>query len=192
MSLSHVLGIDQSDKSSGWCLKPISTDRYTSLRPVAHGVARNHADRVAVLEVVQREVVHLSGLLVMFEDHSGIPASKGWGTPTLLGMGAARQAWATALDFLAHMHSRRADVAPDVWRKRVLGTASGGKDACKLRAILWASARVERDISDDNEAEAIAIAEWAAFDGVLRWERARKGIVAEVPRIPKQRRRRAG
>ena len=60
-------------------------------------------------------------------------------------------------------------VAPKEWR-RVLGTTGClDRDSWKAQARLWATATVGRKVVCDDEAEAICIATWGAWDGVYEW-----------------------
>jgi hypothetical protein len=124
-----ALGVDQAARS-GW---GIGRDRQ-----VLHsGVATTHAERKAVahlaLELAGGDVKQL---LVVFEDHSGMPlgrlthadrntprkgrqAAPQRNTATILGMGAARGRWEAVLDELGHPKTLRDDVEPRVWRAKL-------------------------------------------------------------------------
>lgn len=102
-------------------------------------------------------------IAVLFEDHGGIPAGKGIGTPQLLGMGAARGRWEETLAYVGHPEKMRFKVAMHVWRGAILGKSfsRAKKEIVKPEAVRWAEARTgRRDVSDD-EAEALCMLHWA-------------------------------
>lgn len=103
-------------------------------------------------------------LFVVLEDHSLIPASAGMGTPTLLGMGAARGAWEETLAHFGHKDAMRDKVDMGTWRGAVLGPrfARARKEVVKPEAVRWAKARTRREDIGDDEAEALCILTWAA------------------------------
>lgn len=188
--LYYVLGIDQAS-DSGWALVPIADDRVTLLRPAACGLARSAADRQHVL---RQALTHCGGvvesLLVVLEDHSKMPLSRGTkhdkrrhalsaltgegaqvtrGTAQLLGMGDARGRWREQLDLLGHPERLRLMVEPRAWRARIYG-AAGDTDLLKSKALTWASARIGRVLDDHNIAEGICLASWGAIDGIAALE----------------------
>lgn len=185
-----VLGVDQAARS-GWAVACMGKGQVSpSVGP--HGVATTHEHRksaVAQALELAREAFELTReaieLLVVFEDHSGIPIgdkarfSAARGAPTrnvgtFLGMGEAKGLWQAVLNDAGVAQSHRLSVEPRVWRAAVLG-ARLPKDTSSLKALAcqWASARTGAKIVDDNEAEAIAIACWGAREGVGEWLRAR-------------------
>lgn len=184
-SITYVLGIDQAEVS-GWSLHPLALDGVSMLRPVAHGVARTHADRVSAIETAARASGEARSLLVCFEDHSGMPLTRGSrydkrtgtrptrSTATILGMGEARGRWEAALDYALHPTTQRMDVEPRTWRKRVLGSYVGDTDALKEQARVWACMLAGEHITDHNEAEGICIAAWCSLDGIRKWQHDRE------------------
>lgn len=110
------------------------------------------------------ECKRIANLAVVLEDHSGIPASSGIGTPQLLGMGAARGRWEETLDHMGHPESMRFKVDMPTWRGAVLGAkwARARKELVKPEAVRWARARTGRQEVEDDEAEALCILHWAA------------------------------
>lgn len=174
-----ALGIDQAARS-GW---GISVGRSV----VRSGVASTHAERKAVVELA-RELAggDLKQVLVMFEDHSGMPlgrlthadrttprkgrqAAPQRNTATILGMGAARGRWEAVLDDVGHPKSLRDDVEPRVWRAK-LGVQGKDSDALKLAACRWATAHMLKEITDTDESEGVCLAAFAGIDGVARNE----------------------
>lgn len=182
-AITAVLGIDQAERSGWGIAQPAHGLAHTFL---AHGVARNHAERKAV---VQRALECAGGdirqLLVCFEDHSGMPIDRltrhdrttprqsRFGAPerttaSILGQGAAKGRWEALLDDLGHPATLRDAVEPRVWRRRVLGTAKGTADQLKHLAATWATMRLGEPIFDADEAEGVCITAFAALDGVAR------------------------
>jgi hypothetical protein len=106
----------------------------------------------------------IQALAVVMEDHSGIPAGKGVGTPQLLGMGDIRGAWRVTLRYMGHPEHMRFMVDMPTWRGAVLGPrfARARKDVAKPEAVRWAKARTGRDEVGEDEAEALCILHWAA------------------------------
>lgn len=173
-----ALGIDQAVRS-GWALS-------ISRTIVAHGVARNHRQRLEVLELVRsRNAGSLAGVLVMFEDHGGIPlerltradhrtvrSSGRFGAPerttdSIIGQGVSWGRWLELLDMLEHPKSLRMKVKPQVWRAR-LGIRGRGREELKRAACRMASMALRKTIADDDEAEGIGLAMYAGIDGVMR------------------------
>ena len=183
MSITHVLAFDQAEHT-GWCLKPVALDRFTSLRAIDHGVARvgRYDECAAVVRLALETAVDPAALLVMFEDHSTIPLTVGTrvdpstgrkprrGTAQILGLGAARGYWSALLDAARHPSARRDKVEPGVWRRPVLGTSSGTTEQLKARAVQVAGALLQCELGSHDQAEAVCIAEWAARDGVRAFE----------------------
>lgn len=103
-------------------------------------------------------------LAVVMEDHSGIPASAGVGTPQLLGMGGARDRWRENLAHMGHPETMLFQVDMPTWRGAVLGPrfARARKEVVKPEAVRWAHARTGRADIEDDEAEALCILHWAA------------------------------
>lgn len=164
-----ILALDQAERS-GYAL-------HNGLRVYRWGLARNASERgSAIAEAFDLRDKLERRLLVFYEDHSSIPAAYRRNTATILGMGDARGRWLEQLELLGHPRSWVAGVTMDAWRRLTIGNG-GGTDAIKKRAKLFASALVNATIDDDNVAEAIIIARWAALDGVARFfaerERAR-------------------
>lgn len=206
--ITHVLAFDQAEHT-GWALKPVALDRFTSLSFVAHGLARvgRYEQCMEVVRLALRTAVDPASLLVMFEDHSTIPLTVGTrfdprtgqkprrGTAQILGLGSARGYWNALLDAAGHPAKMRDRVEPSVWRLPVLGTCKGERDALKRRAVDWASARIGRPLEHDDEAEAMCMAEWSTRAGVRAFEGQRsKGadpgqleLGAAVSRKPRRR-----
>lgn len=174
-----ALGIDQASRS-GW---GICVGRVV----VRSGVATTHADRKAVVELA-RELAggDMKQVLVMLEDHSGMPlgrlthsdrntprkgrqAAPQRNTATILGMGAARGRWEAVLDDAGHPKSLRDDVEPRTWRGK-LGITGRDTDALKAAAAALASAHMHQQVTDTDEAEGICIAMFAGVDGIARNE----------------------
>ena len=139
-----TVGIDQA-RRSGWGLAD-------GRKLVASGVAIDHASRLAVLELARtRNGGTLRGVLVMFEDHSGIPLGRltrddkhtarksgRFGAPerstaSILGQGAAHGRWLELLDMLEHPKAHRSSIKPHVWRNK-LGLKGVGTDEYKRKA----------------------------------------------------------
>lgn len=179
-----ILAIDQAEHS-GWCV------HYAGVWH--HGMARKAVQRNQAVHVAF-QIAHeaQAKLLVVLEDHSGMPLTRGTrfdqdrrrgsyaghadvirGTATILGMGAAAGRWLEQLELMGHSPSWTMRVEPREWRAKLIGN-HGDSEAIKKRAIARASQTVGRAIEDHNEAEAIAIAEWAALDGVARFFGARE------------------
>jgi hypothetical protein len=179
-AIAACLGLDQA-RRTGWGLS-LPAER----RVVESGVATSHEERLTVLEQARA----LAGgdmrrVFVLFEDHSGIPltrltradrATRRQGragapersTASILGLGAQRGRWEELLDMLGHPPSLRDDVEPRTWRARVLGTVGGTADYLKAVAGGWASAHLDREVTDLDEAEGVCIAAFAAQDGLAR------------------------
>lgn len=174
-----VLGIDQA-RRSGWAV-------HDGRKIVQSGFVYNTPGMIGVVELVKAHAGSggISSVLVVYEDHSGIPLhaktrfqggqAPTRNTATILGMGAAWGRWETALDLAGHNPRLRICVAPADWRLRVLGLVpSASTERCKATAKAWASQAVQGNVEDDNEAEAIAIASWGALDGKARLEAQRQ------------------
>ncbi|HMJ10021.1 MAG TPA: hypothetical protein VK524_01385, partial [Polyangiaceae bacterium] len=82
---------------------------------------------------------------------------------SLVGLGKPHGYWSAVLDAAGHSERLRIDVEPCDWRRRVHGVVKGD---VKGAAVRWASRQVGRSITDDNEAEAICLACFAALDGM--------------------------
>lgn len=135
----------------------------TVFRSVTLGTTLRRAHRLEVMQAVQGLVGTIANLAVIFEDHSGIPASSGWGTPTLLGMGDARGRWHELLDSLGHPEDMRFEVDMRTWRGAVLGPefVKAKTDVVKAEAVRVAEAMYRLPDLDHNAAEAGCILEWA-------------------------------
>jgi hypothetical protein len=173
------LGIDQATRS-GW---GIAVNRQV----VRSGVASTHAERKAVVELA-RELAggDMRQVLVMLEDHSGMPlgrlthadrntprkgrqAAPQRNTATILGMGAARGRWEAVLDDAGHPKALRDEVEPRTWRGK-LGITGRDTDDLKASAAALASAHMLKQVTDLDEAEGICIALFAGIDGIARNE----------------------
>lgn len=177
--MNVVIGIDQGARS-GW---GIAHGRSV----VAHGVATTWRHRLAVLE--QARALNggtLRGVLVMFEDHSGIPLGRltrddhttqrrgrsgapERSTASILGQGSNKGRWLERLDELGHPQAARDRVKPHVWRAK-LGITGRGTDRLKLEACRFATAAVGEEITDHDQADGIGLTLFAALDGVMRFE----------------------
>lgn len=174
-----ALGIDQAARS-GW---GIASGRNV----VRSGVATTHAERKAVVELA-RELAggDMKQVLVMFEDHSGMPlnrltrddkntprkgrqAAPQRNTATVLGMGAARGRWEAVLDDVGHPKTLRDDVEPRVWRAK-MGIRGTDTDALKREACAWATRHMMREVTDVDEGDGVCIAAFGGIDGIQRNE----------------------
>lgn len=173
-----ALGVDQGVRS-GWA---VSEGRSI----VASGVATDHAERLAVLELVKaRNGGTLRGVLVMFEDHSGIPLQRltrsdfttqrqsgrlgapERSTASILGQGASKGRWLELLDMLEQPKALRGSVKPHVWRNALGVRGTVGTDAAKRAACVLASGFVGFVVDDHDHAEGILIATYAGVHGLL-------------------------
>ena len=160
----HALGIDQAT-CSGWGVVELENRRC-----VLSGSARTPAERTHALA----DIGALPGFawrccLVVLEDHSFIPANRGIPARALLKLGEMRGHWNALLSLCDHPESHRILATPAMWRK-VMGTRVHlPRQAWKAQARDWASALCGRPIFDDDEAEAIVMASWGAWDGLAKW-----------------------
>jgi len=158
-----VLALDQA-AASGWCVRD-------GVQPVVWGLAKTCEDRrQAVIQARNVATVCNARLLVFYEDHSSIPASRKRNTATILGMGDARGRWMEQLDMAGHMRSWVVGISPDEWRQRTIGTY-GTTEQIKQRAVAYANSLLvgRGRVDDHNVAEAIVMAHYAAFDGVANF-----------------------
>ena len=157
----YVLGVDQA-ATSGWALVELDQRRV-----VAHGVSQTSPERRRALIDLRR----LPGfdprrMLVVFEDHTTFPAQS---TAQAVGLGVALGRWLELLDIFDHPPRLRTKAAPAEWR-RVLGTSAHlERDAWKAQARMWATSVCREQVVSDDEAEAVCIATWGAWDGVHQW-----------------------
>lgn len=175
-----ALGIDQAARS-GW---GIAVGRNV----VRSGVATTHAERKAVVELA-REMAggDMRQVLVMFEDHSGMPlnrltrddrntprkgrqAAPQRNTGTVLGMGESRGWWVTLLDDVGHPRALRDKVEPRVWRAK-MGIRGSDTDDLKREACAWATRHMLREVTDIDEGDGVCIAAFAGIDGIQRNEK---------------------
>lgn len=196
-----TLGIDQG-RRSGW---GIAVGRTI----VASGVATTAAQRTAVLELVRtRNGGTLAGVLVMFEDHGGMPLNRltrddhtterrgprqgapERSTDSIITLGEPRGRWKEQLELLGHPQALLDKVKPHVWRAKLgirgRGTAELKRDACRV-----ASMTIGVPIDDHDHAEGVCIAMFAALDGVMRLE-VRKAKARATARDARQRGRQGG
>ncbi len=161
-----VLALDQA-AHSGWAI-------YDGQRIASWGLATKASHREAVV-LKARQIARTTerDLLVIYEDHAHIPAARKRNTATILGMGDARGRWLEQLERFGHSKAWVTCVDPLTWRAKLIGSF-GGTDAIKARAVRRASQTVGQPIEDHNVAEAICIAEWAAWDGVAQFFAARE------------------
>jgi hypothetical protein len=163
----YVLGIDQAQRS-GWAVHDLR-------RFVLHGFTTNADEQQDAVKAVRKlPGFDISRLLVLFEDHSNIPASSGIPTKNILSLGDSRGGWRMLLEILKHPPSQRMLVEPSEWR-RVMGVRINlPRAAWKKSALFWATVVAGQPVTDDNEAEAMAIAQWGAVDGLFRWAKKRE------------------
>jgi len=193
-----VLAIDQA-RTSGWAIA-------TAGKVIEHGVSRKYTavrrtwnERVAVVaRAIELAGNNPSQLLVAFEDHGemaigrltqydrkterkGRQGAPERSTRSLIGMGKPHGYWSAVLDAAGHSELQRIDVEPCVWRRAVHGVVKGD---VKRAALTWASSKVGQSITDDNEAEAICLACFAATfgDSVLERERLKQRVYARSKR----------
>jgi hypothetical protein len=160
----YVLGIDQA-RSSGYGVLELERRRV-----VQHGRCSLGAGQRAVLKALRSlPGFSYASLLVVMEDHRHLPVSKGGSAATLLGIGDARGQWKALLSICEHPPAQMLLVEPREWR-RVMGTRVNlQRDAWKAQARMWASAVLQTPVRDDDEAEALGIAYWGAWDGLYKW-----------------------
>lgn len=153
-----VLAIDQA-ATSGVAFGQLGVGVLTG-RTVGTTLRREH--RVETLRAAVKLAGGIDHLAVVYEDHSEIPASSGYGTPTLLGMGDARGRWLELLESVGHPVALVSCVTMDEWRK-ALGFSSRRTEQLKAEAVRWASRwlSVPEDELDHNAAEAACILAWA-------------------------------
>lgn len=157
----YVLGVDQAAES-GYAVAELDGRRI-----VAHGRAGSSEERRKAL-IALRRLPHFEPrqMLVVFEDHSSYPmqsAAQG------IGLGVALGRWLELLDIFDHPERLRIKAPPDEWRRVMGTTAKLERAAWKAQAKMWATATVGHRITSDDEAEAICIATWGAWDGVYTW-----------------------
>ncbi len=188
-----MLGLDQAS-STGWGIAP---ERGPIVR---HGLARTHADRLAVvrfaLEYVDGDAKRLWATL---EQHDHMPLDrlgrhdhktqrKGRehgverGPKQIYGMGKNTGRWLELLALIGVPESHIDEVRPTTWRARIHGVQRG--EAVKQEAIRWASNHVGQVIENDDHAEGICITAWGAIDGFARYDaqNARKRMEARAER----------
>lgn len=170
----YVLGIDQADRS-GWAVHDLE-------RVVLSGVATSCLERGHVLD----QLAALPGflfvrLLVFYEDHGSLPATYRQtydhatgeaptrGPRVAIGLGDARGRWQEQLDLRCHPIAQRVLVPMVEWRQVIGSPRSYGASTWKQAALRWASATAGREITDDDEAEARAIATYGARKGLHDW-----------------------
>jgi hypothetical protein len=152
---------------------------------VAHGLARKHVERRAVLE---RAIALVGGdvrrVFVLFEQHDHMPLSRltaadhttqrmtsgrrggvERGPKQIYGMGKAYGRWEECCDLVGIRDAQRAEVRPSTWRTRIHGVTKGAQ--IKRAAIDYVKARTGLELGED-EAEGYCIALFAAFDGIAR------------------------
>lgn len=176
----YVIGIDQAT-CSGWAAVELKRRQC-----VLSGRAKTPAEQKhALLDLEALPGFSWREALVVMEDHRHIPADKGKSVGTLLKLGEARGRWHALLSVFDHPETHRILVQPQRWR-RILGTrAHLPRAAWKAQAKLWSSAVCARPITNDDEAEAICIASWGAWDGLAQW--ARDTVKSLAPPAPKRR-----
>lgn len=160
----YVLAIDQA-RSSGYAVIELERRQVVERGRCTLG----DGQRAVLRSLRQLPGFSYASLLVVMEDHRHLPVSKGGSAATLLGIGDARGQWKALLSICEHPPSQLLLVEPREWR-RVLGTRVNlQRDAWKAQARLWASAVLQVPVRDDDEAEALAMAYWGAWDGLYTW-----------------------
>jgi hypothetical protein len=157
-----IIAIDQASVS-GVAMGALCDDG--SLKRVSFGVAVSAAQRTKHLQdALLRADLKIHDLAVVMEDHMHIPASAGWGSGTLIGMGDARGRWREKLEDLGHPRHMLFDVDMKEWRGDVLGRrfATARKEIAKPEAIRWAEGKTKITGIDHNAAEAVCLLYWAA------------------------------
>ena len=161
-----ILSVDTAEKS-GWCLT--HNGGY-----VFSGMVRS-SNPAAVSDVIKMAIAHAAPdgshvVLVLEKPHAQRGRRGGHRTniATLVGMGAARGTWLTMWKLAGMPASRVVSVAPDVWRRRVMG----GQGAVAEQVV--ASAWAKREVTQPDEAAACCIAQWARFAGE---------VVAVLPKV---------
>lgn len=166
----YVLGVDQA-ATSGWAVAELDGRRI-----VAHGVAKTSPERRKALSGLrQLPGFRVSRLLVVTEDHTTFPAES---TAQAVGMGVGLGRWLELLDIFDHPPRLRVKAAPKEWRKVLGTTANLDRAAWKATAKFWATATCRVQVRSDDEAEAVCIAAWGAWDGLYQWAAARRGKAA--------------
>jgi len=179
----HVLGIDQAT-CSGWALVDLGTGRC-----VLSGEATGSDEQEATLDrLADVPGLSWSSLLVVLEDHGGIPARSGIPTSSLLVLGEARGRWLALLSLRGHPEGARILAEPSVWRGMLGTRVNLPRKAWKAQACLWARSVTGRAIKGDDEAEAVVIALWGATEGLVRWASALREVTpAKRPKQPRKR-----
>lgn len=158
--ITALLALDQAG-TTGVAMGRLN---LTSLTGVVMGITKRRIHRLeALAQAMKLADGDFTKLAVVFEDHSYLPASCGFGTATILGMGDARGRWHELLDSLGHPEKLRFDVETPVWRRQVLGLLPRTKaEAAKAAAVRWVMARHNAAAEDHNAAEARCMLEWFA------------------------------
>lgn len=178
-----ILAIDQGGDSGVAMATLGAADR------VSVGLMSNAGQRRMTLDAAARLAGGFEHLVVVLEDHSKLPLTKGtkkWGkgpsrgTAQILGMGGARDRWHEQLDLLGHRKRLRFSVTMADWRKLVLKRPSNtriDRDEWKSLALQWCERRYPGVNVGHDEAEAVCILEWAQL--TRPWE---PMVVASVDR----------
>lgn len=166
----YVLGVDQA-AMSGYAVVELDQRRV-----VATGTARTSPERRrALIDLRKLPGFDPRRMLVAFEDHTTFPFQS---TTQAVGLGVALGRWLELLDIFDHPPRLRIKAAPQEWR-RVLGTTGAlERDAWKAQARAWATSVCRRRIASDDEAEAVCIATWGAWDGLHQWSVKVEGVAA--------------
>jgi len=161
-----ILGLDQA-KTSGWSIWQPGVGIEASMAGTTRTALerRNVVERATALARRSKRK-----LLVVFEDHAEIPASRGWGTAMLLGLGASAGRWREHLEIAGHSDAWIMKVGANEWRKKLLGS-SYASNSIKRLAVARAARVLGRSVlpHEHDLAEAVCIAEWASLDGLARF-----------------------
>ena len=130
--------------------KPLERARVVA---TAFGCAKTIADAIG-------EEVH--GVLVVERFGAGAGAFGRFGARTRDGIAARAGAWMEAWELGGGKKKHIVRVFPQTWRSPVLGRGQGSAVLMKELAKIYVVGRYGLCIEDDNEAEAICIATWAA------------------------------
>lgn len=166
-----ILGIDQA-ATSGWCI--VERDAGGILgrhRALDHGTCRRAIER---REIIARAVAVAQGpdrLVAVYEQH-GVGRSERWTPATMIGVGDSRGRWLEALELADVPRRHCIGVPPAEWRRAMIGPRRLDRAQWKAQAVLSCRGRGVT-VTDDDEAEAVLIALWAAScsDEVARMAR---------------------
>lgn len=162
---AYVLGIDQATSSG------VAVFDVVRRRCVLSGTVRGAQEQQRVLlSLGELPGFSWSSLLVVLEDHGRVPRRKNKSTRTVLALGESAGRFRALLSIYEHPEQNLLTVTPSTWR-RLLGPMPRGtrRPRWKAEARAWASMHLGHAVTSDDEAEAICIAAWGAWDGLARW-----------------------